>query len=321
MQRLVKFQKFSWLLPWLKRFGLQCVIFSFFLSNFSCESPKQNLLIDKEDREIVDDFLRHVAISELGVYTILGSKPMSWFHIPQVQPIDELKERYEAMPEDFRKKISIEKFNTNKQIAELREICKKWKEIQYKYVGEHFAIHFDEEMRSGTLVNIPLAIYALRKYYQDFFSVVGSEFDPTIAAKEIGNNSSEFWKIIKKNHYLKGLLFGFGEKNSKFFQWELEKSISFPFRVASYNSPWLKKRRFRYVMGEKIEDLDIPQFIVYQPVDETVEKYLLEKERIIQIYKKRDFAETTVAFLKGEAVSQLSKRKKSISVQKVDGKC
>ncbi|NGX60200.1 MAG: hypothetical protein KR126chlam3_01369 [Chlamydiae bacterium] len=319
MQRLVKFQKFSWVLPWLKRFGLQCIVFSFFLSNFSCESPKQNLLIDKEDREVVDDFLRHIAISELGVYTILGSKPISWFHIPQVQPEDELRKRYEAMPNDFRKKISFEKYNTNKQIEKLGEICKKWMKIQHKYVGEHFAIQFDEEMRSGILVNIPLATYALRKYYQDFSSVFGSDFDQAVFAKEIGNYSSEFWKTIKKNHYLMGLLFGFGEKNSKFFQWEQEKSISFPFRVASYNSPWLKKRRFsKFAVEEKIENLSIPQFIVYQPVDEAVEKYLLEKERIIQIYKNRDFAETTVAFLKGEAVHQLSKRKKSISVQKVD---
>ena len=146
------------------------------------------------------------------------------------------------------------------------------------------------------------------------------DFDPAIFSREIGSGSSETWKTFEKNgtSFLWGLLFGFGEKNSKFFQWEQEKSISFPFRVASYDLPSFKKRPLP--RDEKIENLGIPQFVVYQPIDEVVEKYLLEKERIIQIYQGKDFAETTVAFLKGEAARQLSKRKKSVNVQRVDGK-
>lgn len=240
---------------------------------------------------------------------------MTLFHIPQVQTEDELKAQYKAMPEDFRKKVSFEKFNTIKQVEELREICNKWMKIQHKYIGEHFVVHFDEKMCSGYLVNIPLVIYVLREHYQDFSKVLGMDFDPAVVAKEINNNFADFWKIFKDNSnaYLMGLLFGYGERNSKLFQWEKEKSISFPFRVASYHSPWLKKRRFSRNFIENIENLDIPQFVVYQPVDEVVGKYLFEKEQILQIYKKRDFAETTVAFLKGEAVQQLSKKKKAIS--------
>ena len=313
MQKIIKLQKLSWLIPWLKRLSLQCIAFSFFLSNFSCESPKKNLLIEKEDREVVDDFLRYIAISELGAYTILGSKPVTHFSIPQTQPVDELKAQYESMPKDFRKKVSFKKFDTTKQIEELREICKKWMEIQHKYIGDHFAIHFNEAMSSGFIVNIPLATYILREYYQEFSKVLGIEFDQAVVSREIGNSSSNFWRAFEKDGtaFLWGILFGYGEKNSRLFQWEKEKSISFPFRIASYHSPWLKKRHFHgSAMGEKIKNLDIPQFVVYQPVDEMVGKYLSEKERIIQIYKKRDFAETTVAFLKGEAVRQLAKRKK-----------
>lgn len=316
MQLLTKFLALSSLTPWLKRFSVHCIAVIFFLSNFSCESPKQDFLIDKEDRAVVDDFLQYIAISELGVYTILGSKPVTQCHIPELRTEDELQAQYKAMPEDFRKRISFKRFDMSKRIAELREVCNKWVKIQYKYIGEHFAIHFDEEMHSCFLVNIPLVIYVLREHYQDFSKALGIDFDPAIVSREIGNKSSEFWKIFKKsgNSFLWGLLFGYGEKNSKLFQWEKEESISFPFRGTSYNSLWLKKRRLlRRAFGEKIENLDIPQFVIYQPIDEIVGKYIVEKERIIQIYKKKDFAETTVAFLKGEAPGQLTKRKKIIS--------
>jgi hypothetical protein len=297
----------------LKRFSCYCIAFTFFLSSFSCESPKTNSLIAKEDREVVDFFLRYIAISELGAYTIFGSKPVTEIYIPQLQTEAQLKTQYEKMPEDFRKKISFKKFNTTKQVEELREMSSKWIKIQHKYVGDQFIIHFDDEMRSCYLINIPQVVYVLREHYETFSKILGIDFDPAIASREIGNKSSEFWKNFEKkgNAFLWGLLFGYGEKNSKLYQWEQEKSISFPFRVASYQSPWLPKRRF-YGSGsrEDIENIDIPQFVIYQPVDETVGRYLFEKEQIIQIYKNRDFAETTVAFLKGQAVQQLSKKKK-----------
>lgn len=318
MRRLVKFQMSSCLILGLKKFSLYCILSAFFLSNFSCESPKKSCLIDKEDREVVDTFLRYIAISEVGIYTILGSKPVTEFDIPQVRTKDQLKAQYEKMPERFRKKISFKKYDTTKEIEKLREACDKWVQLQHKYVGEHFVIHFDEKMHSCYLVNIPLVIYILREHYEDFSKVLGTNFDPEIVAKEIGNDSASFWKIFKDNSnaYLMGLLFGYGEKNSKLFQWEKEKSISFPFRVVSYRSPWLKKRRvFGCAIREDVENLDIPQFIVYQPVDEIVGRYLFEKEQILQIYKKRDFAETTVAFLKGDAVHQLSNRKKPVDAQ------
>lgn len=315
MQQLVKFRKFSSLFPWLKRVGLYFIAFAFFLSNCSCNSPKQNLLIDKEDREVVDDFLRYIAISQLGIYTILGSKPVSQFNLPEVQSEEELRASYEEMPKKFRKKVSFKRFNRTKQIEEFRDTCKKWMRVQHKYIGEHFSININEEMLSGYIVNIPLATYILREYYKEFSKVLGIDFDPAVASREIGKGSSNFWKVFENNGsaFLWGLLFGFGEKNSKLFQWEKEKSISFPFRAGSNNPPWLKKRRFyECAVGEKIENLDIPRFIVYQPIDEIVEKYFLEKERVIQIYKGKDFAETTVSYLKGEAVCQLRVRKKPL---------
>lgn len=308
----IKRQKFSLFIPWLKRVRFQYIAFLFFLANFSCESPKENRFIEKEDRRVVDDFLRYIVISELGAYTILGSKPITHFCIPQAYSIDELKRRYEEMPEAFRRKVSFKKFNRNEQIIKLRETCKKWKNIQHKYIGKHFAIHFNDSMTSGYIVNLPLANYVLREHYQEFSKVLGIEFDPGIVSSRIGDESSSFWKAFEKNgnSFLWGFLFGYGEKNSKFFQWEKEKSIAFPFRIPSYYSPWLKKGSLgRCTFGEKIENLGIPRFIIYQPVDETVEKYHNEKEHIIQIYKKKDFAETTVAFLKGEAIHKLFKKK------------
>lgn len=261
----------------------------------------------------MDSFLRYVGISELGLYTILGSKPITQFHIPKPQPHEELVTLYNAAPAEFRKKISFRKFDTTEQVHELRDVCKKWDEIQQKYIGKHFSIRFSDDLTSGFLVNIPLATYILVENYEVFSSILQMSFDPSVAAKEIGSDSSEFWEIFKKcdHSLLWGLLFGYGEKNAKLFHMEKEQQVQFPFRVASYHSPWLHKKRFMHSsLSEKVENLDIPQFIIYQPVDEMVEKYSREKERILQIYKRKDFAEITVAFLKGEAVQYLSKKER-----------
>ncbi len=297
----------------MKRLSHYCIAFVFFLANFSCDSRNQQLLIDKEDREIVDRFLRYITIDEEGLYTILGSKPITEFRVPQVQSEHERRTLYNAMPEEFRDKILFLNFNND---TEIRTLWEKWIKIQAKYIGKHFNVILDEKMSVGFLVNIPLVIYILREHYSDFSEVLNAEFDPYVSAWEIGQTNSNFWNTIKKDHYLMGLLFGFGEKNAKFFQWEMDRSISFPFRISSGDLPFVGKKSFaRY---GKVKNLAIPQFVIYQPTDEFVEKYLHEKSRIIQLYKGKDFAETTISYLRGEAMNQISKKRRNDQLQKRD---
>ncbi len=284
----------------MKKLGLYFIVCVFFLTNFSCASHKQPLLIAKEDREIVDGFLRFVAISQFGVYTIMGSKPMTGIYFPEVYTDEERRTLYDAQSKGYRKAISFKKFCNN---IEVRRTCSEWLKIQDKYVGEHFIIRFDSEMSLGYLVNVPLVIYLLRDQYQDFAEFLGADFDPDVVSREIGDDSSASWQVIKHNSYLLGLLYGFGERNAKLFQWEMDKKISLPFRTASDLLPSMRRNLSR--QEDKIKKLIIPQFIVYQPIDEVVERYVLERKRIQQIYKGKDFAETTVAFLKGEAPDQL----------------
>lgn len=268
--------------------------------------------IDLADKSRIEKFLKHVMIEEYGVYTLLGSKPMTTFALIPI--IDEVEKReiYESMNAQFKKSIPFEKFKPIP--ADNRKLWNDWRMVEKKYLGEQFVFIEDESWGGGLFINIPAVIYILEKYYDDFSKITCQAFDPMKAVHEIGLSSSSFWSEIKKSHYLLGLLLGFGEKNAKYFQWENEGKIKHMYRHSSCDFIGLTGKAPQDL---SIEDLDIPAFIVYQPVDEQVEKFRLEREKFLQIYKDQDFAELTMQFLKGIKPSSSKKRELSENAEKL----
>ncbi|NGX60205.1 MAG: hypothetical protein KR126chlam3_01374 [Chlamydiae bacterium] len=251
-------------------------------------------IVAPEDKVRVELFLKHVLLEEHGIYTLLGSKPMSAF--PYVPIIDERekKELYSMQTEQFRKYISFEKFRPTREDA--RKLWNDWKKVEHKYLGDQYLIQEDEDFGGGFLINILSVTYILNKHYEDFEKIVREPFDPEKVVYRIGNGLDPLWKKIKKNHFLLGLLFGFGEKNSKYFNWEQQKKIHCPQRRSSCFSPAGSGLPAHELT---IEDLDLPAFVSYQVIDEQVEKYRMERDRCIELFTGKDFCELAVSIMKG----------------------
>ncbi len=259
-------------------------------------------IVAPEDKARVELFLKHALIEECGIYTLLGSKPMTGVSIAPIIDEQEKKKLYSAQTEQFRKYISFAKFRPTREDA--RKLWNDWKKMEHKYLGDQFFIQEDKDFGDGLLVNVLTVTYILEKYYEDFEKIIGEPFDPEKVVYRIGDGLDSLWKKIKKNHYLLGLLFGFGEKNSKYFNWEKKKKIHYPQRRSSCFSPAGSGMPAHEL---QIEDLDLPAFVSYQVIDEQVEKYRMERDRCIELFKGKDFCELAVSILKGNPPQPLKK--------------
>ena len=254
----------------------------------------KELIVAPEDKARVELFLKHVLIEERGIYTLLGSKPMSAFTYIPIIDEREKRELYSMQTKQFRKHISFAKFRPTREDA--RKLWNDWKKVEQKYLGDQFLIQEDEDFGGGFLMNILSVTYILKKYYKDFEKIVKEPFDPAKVVYRIGDGLDPLWKKIKKNHYLLGLLFGFGEKNARYFNWEQKKKIHYPQRRSSCFSPAGSGLPAHELT---IEDLDLPTFVSYQVIDEQVERYRMERNRCIELFKGKDFCEFAVSILKG----------------------
>ncbi|NGX37604.1 MAG: hypothetical protein K1000chlam2_00760 [Chlamydiae bacterium] len=254
----------------------------------------------------MEAFLKHVMIENAGIYTLVGSKPITEFAIIPIIDEKEKQELYNAQTDLFKKHISFEKFKPTKEDG--KKLWRDWKKVENEYLGEQFRFVEDANWKGGIFINIRAVLMILDKYYEDFSKVTGQSFEPDKAVYWVGDHSQSFWRKVQKNHYLMGLLFGFGEKNAKLFQQESKKMAWFPLRRGT-DSP-IGSGKGAYDLT--IEDLEIPHFIVFQPIDEQEEKYKNERDKCIQLYRDQDFFELTVGYLKGQ---QSKKEQKELSAE------
>jgi len=246
------------------------------------------------NKERAEKFLKHLMVENIGIYTLVGSKPMTSFSVVPVIDITEKKLIYDSKTAQFKQHISFEKFKLTK--ADCNKLWEDWREVEDQYLGRQFRIVENDKTGGGIFINIPATTLVFDKWHEDFARITGLTFDPIEAAYCIGDESSRFWQKVQGNHYLLGLLLGFGEQNAKLFQWEEEKKMHYPLRRGTSILPGHTGKAAHEL---DIQDLDVPGFIVYQVIDEQLEKYKIEREKCIELYKGRDFFELTTQLLKG----------------------
>lgn len=262
----------------------------------------------------VEKFLKHLMIEERGLYTLLGSKPMTLFALVPI--IDEVEKReiYASKTEQFRHYIPFEKFELERE--DCRKLWNDWKAVQEQLLCKQFRIVEDDRTGGGVFINVPATIFILDKWKEDFSKITGITFNPFEAVYLIGDKTSPFWQKVQRNHYLMGLLLGYGERNAKSFQWEQEKKLQYPMRKGTSISPAHTGKPARELT---LEDLDVPVFIIYQAIDERLEQFKLAREKGIELYKGKDFYELTVDLLKGiplkEKERELSQESKMLLEQ------
>lgn len=291
-----------------KIFALDKIIFTFFLSQLFftplfCHTLSPDVSL----------FLENLMIRDCGIYTLLGSKPMTEFDITESSPAteEELAESYEELKLFLEKaKQDPEHYHANGAILpsfeefkrkclthslaflEKRKLWNDWLEAKINISNPLFKlIETGNENKMGLFIHIPQTVYILKKYQNEFSALTSIKFDPDNILDSIDDKNSVFWNRVFVNHYLMGLLFGYGEKNAYLFDYIRRQGI--PFDLASISRfPQLSRMEeyMKKVLKKKIsiKDLPIPFFASFEIDDPQVSKYSKERKKIIKFLKDRD---------------------------------
>ena len=129
------------------------------------------------------------------------------------------------------------------------------------------------------------------------------DFHPFQVVFELRNPHSKFWKSVfeAKNHLAKGLLCGFGLKNSLFGDWHFKQyDIHASTELGEESMEYLKNAPFHPSTTQSVEfgkggssNFTIPRFGTVEG-DDVVEKYEKEKRGIEKIYLGQDLVEVTL---------------------------
>ena len=232
----------------------------------SCtKSPSEK----KSDETI---FLENLMIREGGLFVLMGSKPMVWFELGESSGCSWSKE--------------------------MERIWPVWKAHLNEYVGPCYAIREDfiHKGHSAYFANIPNTLALLNTHYSEFKRLYGKEFDPIEMIHEFQNNNpSDFWDAVFQNHYLQGLLFGYGPRNSAGFLWIQENNLTLPpLQIFTF-----ERSDCNYFKPEvTVTDLPLPSLALYGVHDSYLEKYRSERIAIFKKFKNKDFVTVTNEWLK-----------------------
>ena len=222
-------------------------------------------------------FLENLMIREQGLFVLMGSKPITLFC------------------------MGPEGNGDAEWIADTKRIWPEYQKTMREYMGPVFSIIKARIYKTGEygyFINALNTAAILKTYYRDFVQVVGKEFDPFVMVKELcEDKESPFWDTVFSNHYLNGLLLGYGPHNSAGFLWAHENNITFPIYFIMEENMGGEFPEAYCKEHVSIKDLTIPTLRNYGIGDEVLEKYKREKVAILKEFKGKDFTETVKKWL------------------------
>jgi hypothetical protein len=258
-------------------------------------------------------------IREGGLYTLLGSKPMTLFNVTDTIDASEeglaqsyaeakkFSEKAKEDPEHYHvSDLTMPDYDTYKKkcltnynamiFTDKKKIWDAWL-IYSKYFSNPAyklfsrSLSNEKAIKVGLFINIPQAMHILKKYRLEFCQITGIEFDTDKILDSIEDEGSVFWDRVFTNHYLLGLLLGYGEKNAYLFDWVRKNALQlqsvsilrFPelSRLKQHTKQTLKK-------NVTIQDLPIPYFVSFEINDKEIERFAQEREKIIDFLKDKD---------------------------------
>lgn len=320
----------SWLSPDLKQiafvrlYKIAFIVFLFFL--FACTNDRNQPSsfsdsLTVKEREDLEQFFQTLLFKNYGAYVLFGSKPLCELSIRDMdsQAADiafkknwaELPPRARESIEALRRKVQSKK--TQKELdgeADLESTYYRgWLAFQklrerFKMKGFLFRVLPNRRPDAYEIlfINIQRTALVLSENYEIFKQVTKMDFHPRHVVFEAEDPQSEFWKNVMSvdNHLAKGLLFGFGRKNSLFGNWifsgrrgdlplpgeeyrkEVEKFVQQPLSLISTD-----------VIPQGSFSFGIPLFGTL-PGDETAKKYGKERVVIERKYHNQDIVEVTL---------------------------
>lgn len=285
------------------------LVLALVLLNIFLNHKKQKPLFIKKDNTTF--FLENLMIREDGLFTLLGSKPITQFDITgkiseteeefqrEYEELKAIREQHKHDPTYVYSKIKLPEYEEFKKerlkdlprmhFAFHKKIWERWLAEKGCLSNSVYKLTFRDS--NGLFINVPNTIYILKKHYADFVEITGLPFDVDTILDSIDDQGSIFWQKVFTNRYLCGLILGYGQKNAFLFDWVRRNSLSL-------DSISLKRfhelSRFRHhaklmlKANITVEDLEIPYFVTFDIDNEDVERYSREREKIVDFLKDKD---------------------------------
>lgn len=215
------------------------------------------LTIPKNDREHLAYFFHLLNVRGFP-WVAKGIKPVLTFEdVPNVDSItgsvdvDLLSKHYDTL------------FYLHPICSRFRKGLRVWEKYSWLFPSKRIVIVNSKPSNvlpyeTVLILNIHEAKKVILENYQDFSRVLGASFDADLFIGKLIRFPSDFIKILKGNHYLMGVLYGFGKGNALAFQ-RREEPYTFtlpPYLISYEGSSESKVKELKpFLEAEKIEVL------------------------------------------------------------------
>ncbi len=266
----------------------------------SCQ-PRKTKRIDQttyevsaEERLWMTKLFDNILFWEHGIYTLWGSKPITEIVLSHYTN-DELAQ--------IEKTASLNPSNNGYLVeGDLEENWGKWEAVQSRFPMKRYLLFKSHDSVDGRhsfvyFVNILKTATVIQENYDLFSKAVGFDFHPLEVVLEMPNHESMFWNRLNNScdsPMLWGILFGFGRQNSHCFYWK------------HFDCPKIGERFFDQFPGQfsnpeptgmiriSAQNFTLPTFVSFSDEDEVLERYKIERKKILQIYLKGDRLDITL---------------------------
>lgn len=271
----------------------------------------------------MDKFFRYLLLNESGIYTLLGSKPITdvWFLCEskdeKIKRWGKLSEKekenrvllfnkdkkadmdfYRTLPKKLRKRSFV--IPDKDYLIDFECFVENWSLIKkVPYSNRYLLIGkegFNKKEKEGVFrivfVDILKTALVIQENYSLFKDFVGFDFDPVVVVMELKEDKSIFWDKLKKGDcsFLWGILYGFGKENSLCYFWKHKHK--FLNEIEDFDSE-------EFIPTPSLCNFSIPAFAAFFKYDPVVQKYKIERERIQNEYQGKDFLDHTLKILCG----------------------
>lgn len=219
--------------------------------------------------------MNQLLFQELGVYTLLGDKPITSLMVYRGEPFS-----WEDIPEEWREKCIQVEDHTIENIDAWKQFSKNLTFTRFKFAELPCA--YDKMYAEFFFINIEKTKKIWHQYQEKINEIAQTEISFEQGLEELDNPHSKLWEKILGDHYLIGAFYGFGEENMRYFLTSRDQNLF--------------SEHFEGIATK--DDFPIPIYATADPVnDATTVKYRKQRKEIKHIFKDKDVVDFTLAEL------------------------
>lgn len=270
----------------LYKFFIVFAAIIFFFSSCNTSQSNNSYPISSKEKKWMNKFFYDLMLEWGGIYTLWGSKPLTRIVLYQYSE-EEIRTYQQSLSNKEKKNCRLIKYD-------LPENWEKWELVKKRFPLKRYLL-FKQTESDVTFIyflDILKTTIIIQENYEIFKREVGFDFDPPEIVLQIQNEDSLFWKKVKKNSALLGLLFGYGKENSWGFHWKyFQAGTKNPFAELPHSLS--NEKSLCGKASINLQNFPIPSFASFDS-GEIENQYKIEREKIRKIYRGRDFLKVTL---------------------------